>query len=92
MTTLDRELEELQGARCETESTTEFWGIIKEFIQEKNPLQNSWYLFESVLQRKTNPKMQFLPKDTEHITGEHKQFSVIAVSLYSLDDLPLFNL
>lgn len=63
MTTLDRDLEELQGARCEMESTTEFWGISKEFIQEKNPLQSSRYWFESLLQQKTKPKTQFLPKD-----------------------------
>lgn len=63
MTTLDRDLEELQGVRCEMESTTEFGRIIKEFIQEKNPLQNLLYWFDSVLQQKTNPKTQFLPED-----------------------------
>lgn len=34
----------------------------------------------------------FAQGHTEHLSGEYKQFSVIAVSLYGFDDLPLFNL
>lgn len=47
MTTLYGNFEELQGARCKMESTTEFWGN-KEFIQKKTKPSETQTLKNSI--------------------------------------------